>query len=92
MSANLPTAESPAPAQDGEAEIGERITILDLTTTVVRDCRLVAAGTAGEPRAERELAADSPLGSALLGRHVGDVIVVEDDGRVMRLEVVEIDG
>lgn len=82
--------EPPSPVRDGEAEIGERLTVLDLTTSVVRDYRLV--GTAGEPVAGEELAADSPLGSALLGRHVGDVISVEEDGRILRLEVVEIDG
>jgi transcription elongation GreA/GreB family factor len=82
-------AEHPA-ARDGEAEIGERITVLDLTTSAVRDYRLL--GPAGEPRAGGELLADSPLGSALLGRHVGDVISVEDGGRITRLEVVEIDG
>jgi len=82
--------EPPSPACDGEAEIGERLTVLDLTTSVVRDYRLV--GAAGEHVAGGDLAADSPLGSALLGRHVGDVISVEDDGRILRLEVVEIDG
>ena len=77
------------PARDGEAEIGERITVLDLTTSAVRDYRLV--GTAVEPAAD-DLEADSPLGSALLGRRVGDVVSVEDGARIRRLEVVEIDG
>jgi transcription elongation GreA/GreB family factor len=75
-----------SPAYDGEAEIGERVTVLDLTTNGVRDYRLVeqdGAGLAGE-----EISIRTPLGSALLGRRVGDVLSVEDS----RLEVVELDG
>jgi transcription elongation GreA/GreB family factor len=76
-------------AQDGEAEIGERVTVLDLTTSAVRDHRLVDL----EERAvEGAVSIHTPLGSALLGRHVGDVVTVEDDGQIMRLEIVEIDG
>jgi transcription elongation GreA/GreB family factor len=72
---------------DGEAEIGERVTVLDLTTSAAHDFRLV------ETAAERnDLSINAPLGSALLGRHVGDVVSVEDEGHVIRLEVVEIDG
>jgi transcription elongation GreA/GreB family factor len=90
MSSASRTANLLGPARDGEAEIGERITVLDLTTSAVRDYRLIAAP---EGRAvDGELPADSRLGSALLGRHVGDVVSVEDAGRIVRLEVVELDG
>jgi len=41
---------------------------------------------------DRGVAPDSPLGSALLGRHVGDIVDVAHAGRSNRLEVVEIDG
>ena len=75
-----------ARAYDGEAEIGERITVLDLTTSVVRDYRL--AEKEGEHLADGEISIRTPLGSALLGRRVGDVLSVEN----IRLEVVEIDG
>ena len=75
------------PAVDGEAEVGERVTVLDLTTAAVRDFRLV-----DEVAADGEVSVRTPLGSALLGRHVGDVVSVEDDGRLVPLEVVEIDG
>jgi len=85
MSAKLHAVEPASPARDGEAEVGERVTVLDLTTGAVRDYRLVATE-------DGELPVDSPLGSALLGRHVGDVVSVEDGGRTVRLEVVEIDG
>jgi transcription elongation GreA/GreB family factor len=73
-------------AYDGEAEIGERITVLDLTTSGVRDYRLVEP--IGDELAEGEISISTPLGSALLGRRVGDVLSVENS----RLEVVEIDG
>jgi len=70
------------PAQDGEVEVGERVTVLELTTGAVSDYRV---GEGGVPP-------DSPLGSALLGRHVGDVVDVAHAGRSVRFEVVEIDG
>ena len=70
------------PAHDGEVEVGERVTVLDLTTGAVSDYRL---GEGGVPP-------DSPLGAALLGRHVGDVVDVALAGGPVRLEVVEIDG
>jgi transcription elongation GreA/GreB family factor len=73
------------PARDGEAEIGERVTVLDLTTSEVRDHRLVEAP---EYVADGEVSIRAPLGSALLGRHVGDVVSVEG----LQLEIVEIDG
>ena len=74
------------PARDGEAEIGERVTVLDLTTSEVHDHRLVEAP--GEYVADGEASIRTPLGSALLGRHVGDVVSVAG----LRLEIVEIDG
>jgi transcription elongation GreA/GreB family factor len=70
------------PVHDGEVEVGERVTVLDLTTGAVSDYRI----------GEGEVPLDSPLGSALLGRHVGDVIDVAHAGGTLRLEVVEIDG
>jgi transcription elongation GreA/GreB family factor len=70
------------PAYDGEVEAGERVTVLELTTGAVSDYRIGEGG----------ISPDSPLGSALLGRHVGDVVDVALAGRSVRLEVVEIDG
>jgi transcription elongation GreA/GreB family factor len=70
------------PALDGEVEAGERVTVLELTTGAVSDYRIGDGG----------ISPDSPLGSALLGRHVGDVVDVALAGRSIRLEVVEIDG
>lgn len=82
--------EHARPARDGEAEVGERITVLDLTTSDVRDYRLVEPDC--KLAADGEVSIRTPLGAALLGRHVGDVLSVEDGGRIIRLEVVEIDG
>ena len=70
------------PAHDGEVEVGERVTFLELTTGVVSDYRI----------GEGDVSPDSPMGSALLGRHVGDVFDVALAGASVRLEVVEIDG
>lgn len=77
-------------AHDGEAEVGERVTVLDLQTTAVLDYRLVAGDAAHGD--EGELSTGTPLGSALLGRHVGDVVMVGDGDGLISLEVVEIDG
>ncbi|HJU37274.1 MAG TPA: GreA/GreB family elongation factor [Gaiellaceae bacterium] len=90
MSGRLPTAELVRAARDGEAEVGERVTVLDLTTSDVHDYRLVEPD--GVHVADGTVSIRAPLGSALLGRHVGDVVSVEDGDRLVRLEVVEIDG
>ena len=78
------------PARDGEAEIGERVTVLDLTTSAVHDYRLVDRD--GDHAVDGEVSIRAALGSALLGRHVGDVVSVESGDFVSRLEIVEIDG
>jgi transcription elongation GreA/GreB family factor len=70
------------PAHDGEVEVGERVTVLELNTGAVSDYRIGKDG----------VSPDSPLGAALLGRHVGDVVDVALAGTSVRLEVVEIDG
>jgi hypothetical protein len=76
-------------AQDGEVDAGERVTVLDLTTAAVRDYRIVRSATV-DP-SEGEIFAASPLGSALLGRHVGDVVEIRSRRGNVHLEVVEID-
>ena len=90
MSTSLRSAEPLLPAPDGETEVGERVTVLDLTTSGVRDYRLVA--TDPDHATDGEVSIRTTLGSALLGRHVGDVVTVEDGGRTVRFEIVEIDG
>ncbi len=83
-------ADIVGPARDGEVEVGERVTVLDLVTAEAVDYRIVADHDDRE--AVRMLATGSPLAAALVGRHVGDVVEVELDGRAVRLEIVEIDG
>ncbi|HEY3462852.1 MAG TPA: GreA/GreB family elongation factor [Gaiellaceae bacterium] len=90
MSRQPPTARPVRPARDGEAEVGERVTVLDLDTSAVHDYRLVEPD--GDHVADGKTSIRAPLGSALLGRHVGDVVSVQDGDHVSRLEVVEIDG
>ena len=90
MSSRLSRSELSPPRRDGEAEIGERVTVLDLTTSAVCDYQLVDEAT-GLPTRD-EIPISSGLGAALLGRHVGDIVSVECGGRLARLEVVEIDG
>lgn len=62
---------------DGEVDPGERVTVLDLATAEATDYRVVP---------------ESPLGAALIGRRVGDVVEVDAGGGRRRLEVVELDG
>jgi transcription elongation factor GreA len=83
-------AEPAAPARDGEVEIGERVTVLDLTTSLASDYRVMDSDAARASAGE--ISHRSGLGAALLGRHVGDVVEVALPGRIHRLEVVEIDG
>lgn len=77
-------------ARDGEIEVGERVTVLDLATAAAIDYRIVDSGE--DEQAAGEIAHDSPVGSALLGRRIGDVVEVETTGGAVRLEVVEVDG
>jgi transcription elongation factor GreA len=79
-----------ASQRDGEVEAGERVTVLDLNTGMVSDYRVVGSGP--DMPAAVEIPLDSPLGEALLGRQVGDLVEIGTPGRIARLEVVEIDG
>lgn len=89
MSANVRAAEL-LTAHDGEADVGERVTVLDLTTGTVHDYRLVGPNAARA--ADGEVSVTTALGAALLGRHVGEVVEMMDHDHVSRLEIVEIDG
>src|SRR5262249_54620323 len=86
MSSKQPAVELVGPADDGEAGSGEGVTLLALTTSAVLDRRLVEPD--GE-ESDEDVSVRTPLGAALLGRHVGDVVSVDDDGQVVEIEVVE---
>ena len=75
---------------DGEVDLGERVTVLDLESGVTGDYRVVGSGES-DPEAG-EISYQSPIGAALLGRRVGDVVVAEVPGGRRRLEIVELDG
>lgn len=76
--------------RDGEADLGERVTVLDLETGATTDYRIVGSGES-DPAA-LEVSYLSPIGAALLGTRVGDVVEVAAPRGVRRLEIVEIDG
>lgn len=75
---------------DGAVDIGERVTVLDLESGETREYRVVGSGES-DPAAGAVSYA-SPIGAALLGRRVGDVIEAEAPGGRRRFEVVELDG
>jgi transcription elongation GreA/GreB family factor len=83
-------AEIADPSPDGEVDLGERVTVLDLESGETRDYRVVGAGES-DPTAG-EISRDAPIGAALLGRRVGDVVEAVAPGGRRRLEVVELDG
>jgi transcription elongation factor GreA len=78
------------PLPDGEVDLGERVTVLDLVSSATADYRVVGSGE-GNPAAG-EVSYQSPVGAALLGRRVGDVVEVDAPGGRQRLEIVEVDG
>jgi len=75
---------------DGEVDLGERVTVLDLETGETIDYRVVGAGES-DPAAG-EISSESPIGTALLGRRAGDLVEAEAPGGRRRLEIVELDG
>lgn len=86
----LGSAEVVAPVPDGEVDVGERVSVLDLTTGEAADYRIVGSGEA-DPSVG-EVSHESPVGAALLGRRVGDVVEIAVPAGTVRLEVVEVDG
>jgi len=83
-------AEVVVPHPDGEVDLGERVTVLDLESGETTDYRVVGAGES-DPTAG-EISSASPIGAALLGRRVGDVVEAVAPGGRRRLEIVELDG
>lgn len=90
LEGRLRASEVVEPVTDGEVDVGERVSVLDLNNGDVADYRIVGAGE-GDPAAG-EISYESPIGAALLGRRVGDVVEVAVPTGVVRLEVVEVDG
>lgn len=78
------------PVADGEVELGERVTVLDLESSETIDYRVVGAGEID--RAVGDVSYQSPIGAALLGKRVGDIVDAETPRGLRRLEIVELDG
>lgn len=78
------------PLPDGEVDLGERVTVLDLESGEAADYRVVGVGES-DP-VVGEISYESPLGAALLGHRVGDVVMAEAPAGLRRLEIVELDG
>jgi transcription elongation factor GreA len=90
LESRLAGAEVVASRCDGEIDLGERVTVLDLESGETSDYRVVGAGEA-DPSAG-EVSYRSPIGAALLGRRVGDVVEAAAPGGSRRFEIVELDG
>jgi transcription elongation factor GreA len=78
------------PLPDGEVDLGERVTVLDLESGEAADYRVVGVGES-DP-VVGEVSYESPIGAALLGHRVGDVVEAAAPGGPRRLEIVELDG
>jgi transcription elongation factor GreA len=74
---------------DGELDVGELALVRDLETGELVEYRIVGAGEANPGAGSISYA--SPVGAALLGRRVGEVIEVEVPKGLLRLEVVGIE-
>jgi transcription elongation factor GreA len=86
----LVRAEVVAPRNDGEVDLGERVTVIDLESGDTVDYRVVGSFE-GDPLGG-EISYESPIGAALLGRRVGDVVEAAAPAGRRRLEIVELDG
>lgn len=75
---------------DGEVDLGERVTVIDLESGATSDYRVVGSGES-DPAAG-EVSYQSPIGGALLGRRVGDVVEADAPRGRRRFEIVELDG
>ena len=73
---------------DDELDVGEVACVRDLDTREVVEYRIVGAGEANP--AAGSISYTSPVGAALLGRRVGEVVEVEAPSGLLRLELVEI--
>lgn len=90
LEGRLVAAEIVEARPDGEVDLGERVTVLDLESGETGDYRVVGSGES-DPESG-EISYESPIGAALLGRRVGDIVVVDAPGGRKRLEIVELDG
>jgi transcription elongation factor GreA len=82
------TVVQPNPT-DGELGVGEFARVRDLDTGELLDYRIVGAGEANP--AAGSISYSSPVGSALLGGRVGDIIEVKVPSGLLHIEILEIE-
>lgn len=75
---------------DGELDVGETVRVRDKASGEIVQYRIVGTGE-GDPDAG-DISHDSPVGAALIGRRVADVIDVQIPNGLRRMEIVEIQG
>jgi transcription elongation factor GreA len=85
----LASARVVRPDPDGELDVGERVRVRDLDTGELVVYRVVGAGEA-EP-AKGSISYTSPVGSALLGKRVDNVVEIEIPSGLLRLQILEIE-
>jgi len=78
------------PSRDGAVDLGERVTVLDRDSGVTSDYRVVGSGESDPTIGD--VSFESPIGAALLGRRVGDVVEADAPSGRLRLEIVQLDG
>jgi transcription elongation factor GreA len=76
------------PCADGTIDVGVHIRIRDRDTRSVEEYDLVGNGE-GEPGAGR-ISRESPIGSALIGRHAGDEVEIETPAGKRRLKILDV--
>jgi len=70
---------------NGAANVGSVVRVYDIEYDEEDDYKIVGA-TEADP-AKLFVSSDSPIGAALIGTHVGDVIDVETPGGIIKLEI-----
>ena len=69
---------------------GTRVTIIDLDDEDAEEEAYTIVGTSESDPANGKLSHESPVGAALIGAHVGDVVSAATPGGARRLRVVNI--
>jgi transcription elongation factor GreA len=72
----------------GVVEVGAHVRIRDRDARTAEEYEIVGSGE-GDPGAGR-ISHDSPVGSALLGHHEGDLVEIDTPGGVRRLKILRV--
>ena len=73
-----------------EVNFGTRVTIVDLDDEDEEEEVYTIVGTSESDPVNGKLSNESPVGAALIGAHVGDVVSAVTPGGIRRLKVVDI--